>query len=457
MTDAALTRPDLGPRVGELQPAAPAGPPMRLDDYLQLLSEAPLDHVTSLLHERALAAHTGNLSFYDDSRGSYRGYVNISGQEPVYHSLNLSPLVILPAMLAAFLHGIDVDLEKYVERPLQWLHDNRYGEIAPHVFGVLEEAPGKEFQIWLKYSAEKAAIEADYAQILRQFGNKTSAEQHAERAIGNAEFIIAAAHNDYSPKFDLVTGQWIPSGWHAKGRSVEALARLWKITGDRRFRDYALLFGERLIGLWDARRGPFFRDEEGHLCFDSDLAGPPLRALLICYRLSVAQGQPEKARRFLRYAVRFARWLEARQERNGAYPLRIFKERHLNLDRDSREELRWVLSHRREPGSALHLNGVTSPGDVANITLGLIELMECTGRRTYLESIMLGTAYCLYVQNMDPASVAYGLPPSWRHIEDMEDPWQSLDDTYSGDQGGLLERLFLLLEESMSDRPELYR
>jgi hypothetical protein len=291
----------------------------------------------------------------------------------------------------------------------------------------------------VKYTAEASIAEAKMYQLLMKIGwPEQETEIHKNRAISYAEFLITAAKNGFAVKYD---DSWARKGWHAGGRAIRALDEVFEMTHEKRYMTWAQKYGNNLSKRLDQLGGPFFRDEESELCFDSDMSADPVRGLIQCYKLS---GDEE----YLSKAIEIGRWFIERQLEDGAYPLRVFKNPDLNEVIPRLDDLRRILEGRSEPGSALYLVGIASPGDVANITIALIELWETTGNPGYITPIHKGLTYCLYTQNMDESSPAFGLPPSWRPTTSaLSPPWLSIDSTYSGDQGGLIEQMYLIYSD----------
>lgn len=406
--------------------------------YDSIVRDKNAEELTALLDRRIESVHLGNMSTYDEEQGSFRGYVTLTPEGALYHPCNLAPLVIIPGEIAYLSYQEDIDerdLTKVLSS-LDWLRNHRGRELQPGITGILEDQEAKHSEAWVKYTAEAAIAEARMYQLLVKIGwPEPETEVHKNRAISYTEFLIAAARNGFAVKY---SGSWEQKGWHTFGRAIRALDEVFAMTLERRYTTWALRYGNNLSKRLDELGGPFFRDEESELCFDSDISADPVRGLIRCYRLSGDE-------KYLRKAIEIGEWLMDKQLEDGAYPLRIFKNPNFNKATPNLDDLRRILEGRSEPGSALNLVGIASPGDTANITRALIKLWEATGNPDYITPINKGLAYCLYTQNMDESSPVFGLPPSWRPTKtELSPSWLSIDLTYSGDQGGLIEQMYLI-------------
>ncbi|MCG2691252.1 hypothetical protein L6272_00335, partial [Microgenomates group bacterium] len=89
----------------------------------------------------------------------------------------------------------------------------------------------------------------------------------------------------------------------------------------------------------------------------------------------------------------------------------------------------------------------------------LIELWEATGKPSdIIPPINKGLAHCLYTQNMDKTSPVFGLSPSWRPtIGKLSPSWSSVDSTYSGDQGGLIEQMYLMYIDKLFSPEKVFK
>lgn len=412
--------------------------------------------IIPLLPPRLQAVTAGNLSFYDGE--TYRGHVRIDVHGPHYHERNLAPLVIVPALCHASragLLGIRLD---HIMRPLDWLHTNRSLTVDEGLTGIHGDMPSERDTLWVKYTAEMLHAEALAVEILDRLGD-IRAQTYLGRALSRARFLMLAAEHGFAPKLSLSSrsGVWVQTGWHTPGRAVEALAALHDspaVAPEERpaLRQAVFAYGDKLLQLWRVH-GPYLRDEERVRCFDSDIAAAEIRGLVLCYRWMQGDN-PAEANDYLEAANAFAQWLTDHQATTGAYPVRAFPSA---AETTARMYSQQAIEQRHEPGSALDTVGITSPGDTANITLALIRLMEATRDVRWRANILAGLNFCLNTQCLDPASAAYGLPPSWRDIEDVHDWTVSKDGTYSGDQGGHLSNVLLAFRDSWRDFAALYR
>ncbi|MBU1500092.1 hypothetical protein KKE48_04465 [Patescibacteria group bacterium] len=411
------------------------------DYYYDKLRDDNPEELRVLLKTRTKAVHLGNMSTYDEKQKSFRGYAQLTSDGVFYYQCNLVPLVIIPGEIDYLSRQKEIDREDMgkVLSSLDWLHHNQSIDIGPGITGVFENQEGGNKQAWVKYSAEKAIAEARIYQFLtRMTWPDQETKLYKERAISHAEFLAEAAEHSFAVKYDAAGG-WINNGWLSYGRAVRALNEVFKITNDNRYREFAIKYGDKLIETLIDLNGPYFRNEEGVPCFDSDIIADPIKGLIQCHNLS-------GDKQYLYEAMKLKEWLIVKQLKDGAYPLRIFQDPELNKATPRLEQLRTILEGRTESGSALNLVGIASPGDVANITISLIELWEATGKPSdIIPPINKGLAYCLYTQNMDKTSPVFGLSPSWRPtIGKLSPSWSSVDSTYSGDQGGLIEQMYLM-------------
>lgn len=433
-----------------------------------------------VLQRSASLLERANRALYDDEAGSYRGHAKLiadhRGARVAYHELNLALLVASHAEVAAWAHGRPTDLHRYVVRPLEWLERSRVHRLASGASGVAEDmyldrSDGGTVELWVKYTAEALSIRAGLVEACRQRPavrqllarwqiTRIDEQQQLAAASAHGEFLLRAADSGYAPKYALGadgTGRWVDSGWHTLGRAAEALGALYRCTGELRFRRGALDYAQRLIALWEESGGPYFRDEEGVPCFDSDIAAPIIRGELAAAALARSAGKPQRRAEYIELAQKMADWLIARQNPDGSFPLRVFRDAALGAEPVGDDRQRQHLEQRTEPGSALWVGTLVAPGDAANIGEALVELAHETGSRRYARAALHAAAFVLRVQHVhDRSSPVDGALPSWREPGDPDEPWRSRDATYSADQGGLGARMAYALQRSLRSHPELY-
>jgi len=156
---------------------------------------------------------------------------------------------------------------------------------------------------------------------------------------------------------------WSARGWQAFGRVIEAFLNLYEVTGDAKWRDQALAYGEYALSLQEDN-GCFYLINGEY--YNSDLAADPLRALVFLF-------EETKKEEFLKAARRFAGWHIGWQTQEGAWPI--------NIDKDGN-----ILS------------SLIGPGDMPNIGISLLRLHKNTHEEHYLTMAIKAFQYSLTAQ-----------------------------------------------------------
>lgn len=213
-------------------------------------------------------------------------------------------------------------------------------------------------------------------------------------------FMKQARRAGFMYKYDTRTYQWTDTGfcWRAFGYPVTAYLELFEITGDVRYREHALAWGEHGLTL-QAPNGAFYL-LDGQF-WNSDLAASELRGLVFLYEET---GDP----RFLDAARCYADWLLAHQREEGAWPIGI------DLD----DEI-----------CAPNIG----PGDTPNIGISLLRLHRATGAAAYLDAAVKTLHYSLALQAVEDGR--YPLHLNDPHVKWGFWSWEPLYDySLSGDQ-----------------------
>ncbi len=293
-------------------------------------------------------------------------------------------------LLAAYDRWQDEALLEMARRAADWFYEHFVisHPMSVVIGGVRESLP--DGALWTKFAAEYALLAAG---LYRRTGDRIA----LARALQSGGFLIQAGRHSFAPRYDTRQETWRASGWQSFGRVVEAFLELAELTGETRWQERALQWGEFGLTLQAEDGGLYLIDGE---YFNTDIAADELRAFTFLYELS-GQG------RFLAAAGHFADWLLARQRPDGAWPLTI--------DRDSNVVVATV-----------------GPGDMPNIAIALLRLHAVTGQGRYLEAARLALRYSLSVQ-----IVPGGIHP---YADDPQAAWgfwswdPPYDYTVSGDQ-----------------------
>lgn len=336
---------------------------------------------------------------FNAAEGAFHGFYSAPRQhlEPPQTVNLIAPWLLL----AAYDRFQDDSLLQMAQRAAAWFYD-RFAITHPMsvvIGGVRESLP--DGALWTKFAAEYVLLATG---LYRRTGDQTA----LQRALQSAGFLIQSTRHHFAPRYDVRSNAWLPLGWQSFGRVVEAFLELADLTGDSRWQERALVWGEFGLGL-QAEDGGFYLIDDDY--FNTDIAADELRAFTFLYEQT---GQE----RYLTAAVRFADWLLARQRDDGAWPLTI--------DRDGNVVVATV-----------------GPGDMPNIAIALLRLHAVTGQAAYLDAAELALRYSLSMQIVpggphpyaDDPGVAWGFW-SW-------DPYY--DYTVSGDQATHHIRGFLFL------------
>jgi uncharacterized protein YyaL (SSP411 family) len=172
---------------------------------------------------------------------------------------------------------------------------------------------------------------------------------------------------------------WREKGWQSFGRVIEAFLLLESVTGEPRWRELALQWGDYGLSLLAEDGGLYLIDGD---YFNTDIAADELRAFVFLYELT---NRPD----FLAAAEQFAAWLLARQREDGAWPLTI--------DRDGNIVVPTV-----------------GPGDVPNIAIALLRLHTVTRNAHYRDAAFQALRYSLSVQIVPGGGQPYADDPNAR-------------------------------------------
>ena len=213
-------------------------------------------------------------------------------------------------------------------------------------------------------------------------------------------FFKQARKAGFQYKYHTGTYQWSSKGyvWQSFGFPLVCYLELYELTQEKRYLEEAVLWGEQ--GLRQQAEDGCFYLLDGEF-WNSDLTAPELRGL--CF-LSEVTGE----QKYLDAAVRFGRWVAARQREDGSFPI--------GIDSD---------------GEICAPN--VGPGDMPNIALSMLRLHRDTGEQAFLDCAVRAVRYGLSLQ----------AAPDGKYPEHLEDPhvkwgfwsWDPLfDHSLSGDQ-----------------------
>ncbi len=297
------------------------------------------------LEARARAAtYEWLLNQFDEQAGAFWGHFRVPDHyfEPP-QTVNL----IAPwQLLAAYDRYRDGHLLEMAERAAEWFYRQH---VVDHpmsvVAGGVRDGVATD-QIWTKFSAEEVIT------CLGLYG-RTNERRWFDRALQSGRYLIQAGRHGCAPRYSLSSGEWLALGWDSWGRVVEAALLLWQASGEQRWLEEAVRWGEHALRA-QAGDGGFYLIDGDY--YSTDLAADELRALTYLYEATQRDA-------FLGAARRFADWHLARQLPTGAWPLTI--------DRDGNVVVPTI-----------------GPGDIPNIAVALLRLHHVTG-----DSRCLGAAY----------------------------------------------------------------
>ncbi len=212
---------------------------------------------------------------------------------------------------------------------------------------------GRRHELWTKYTAEHAILNAALAR-------RTGESELAERARQSAGFLRRARRHGFAPRYDEQAGAWLAGGWQSFGRVVEACLEMERLTGDAAWAEEALAWGEHGLGLQAADGGFYLLDGE---FYNSDIAADELRAL--CF-LHERTGR----RDFREAALAFGRWHLERERPGGSWPV--------NID-----------AHREAVAE------IVGPGDMSNLSISFLRMSALDPKGPWLAASRraLGYAY----------------------------------------------------------------
>jgi len=325
---------------------------------------------------------------FSEEDGAFYGFYSAPSQHHDFpQTVNL---IASWQLLAAYDRYQDEGLLSTARQVANWFYEHF---VVTHpmsvVIGGVRDGLRSE-ELWTKFAAEFVILNAG-------LHRRTGEPEYLSRARQSAGFLIQSARHDFSPKYNRQMGKWEDWGWQSFGRVIEAFLELERSTGERIWKEHAVRWGEFSLTL-QAPDGSFYLIDDDY--FNTDLAADELRALTFLYERTGRQA-------FLESVQRFADWLLARQQEDGAWPLTI--------DRDGNVVVSTV-----------------GPGDIPNIAVALLRLHAVTNQEAHWEAAMRGFRYSLGTQavpgsthpHLDDPSVRWGFW-SW-------DPYY--DYTLSADQ-----------------------
>jgi hypothetical protein len=210
--------------------------------------------------------------------------------------------------------------------------------------------------LWTKFGAEEVIT------CLGLYG-RTGESVWLDRAEQSGRYLIQARRHGFAPRYDLAANTWLAHGWDSWGRVIEAHVLLWQASGNLRWRDEAILWGDYALTI-QASDGAFYLIDGDY--YNTDLAADELRGLTWLYEIT---GQAV----YWQAARRFADWHLDHQTAAGAWPL--------TLDRDGNVVMPTV-----------------GPGDAPNIAMALLRLHAVTQEAHYRTAAFAGLRYSLGVQ-----------------------------------------------------------
>lgn len=251
----------------------------------------------------------------------------------------------------------------------------------------------KSNELYVKYTGDafltcialyKRTGKEDYLFYIKQFHN----------------FFKQAKKAGFKYKYDTNTYTWSDHGfvWRSFGFPVVCYIELYEATGEKKYLEEAILWGEHGLTL-QSENGCFYLLDGDF--WNSDLTAPEIRGLTFLYEIT---GQ----KKFLTAAKKYCDWLISVQAPDGSWPI--------GIDND---------------GDVCAPN--VGPGDMPNIALSLYRVHKNTKENKYLDSAQKAMHYSLKLQALeggkyplylDDKSVKWGFW-SWDPLHDI---------TLSGDQ-----------------------
>jgi hypothetical protein len=316
------------------------------------------------LERRARAAtYEWLIREFDETAGAFHGHYRVPDRyfEPP-QTVNL----IAPwQLMAAYDRYQDAALLEMAWRAAEWFYRRH---VVDHpmsvVAGGVRDGVATD-HLWTKFAGEE---------VITCLGlyERTGELVWLDRAVQSGRYLIQARRHRFAPRYELSTNTWLARGWDSWGRAVEAHVLLWQSSGDTRWREEALRWGDYALTI-QAHDGSFYLIDGEY--YNTDLAADELRGLVWLYEISGREA-------FLQAARRFADWHLERQTTAGAWPLTI--------DRDGNVVMPTV-----------------GPGDVPNIAVALLRLHHVTGEARYRTAAFAAVRYSLSVQLVPGSSHPY--------------------------------------------------
>lgn len=294
------------------------------------------------------------LDQFDQTAGAFFGHYRVPDE---YREPPQTVNLIAPwQLLAAYDRSQDPSVLDMARRAAAWFY---HRHVVDHPMSVVAGGVRDGIattHLWTKFGAEE---------VITCLGLHTRTRETIwlARAEQGGRYLIQARRHGYAPRYDLAADRWLAHGWDSWGRAAEALVLLWQATGDVRWHDEALLWGEHALAI-QGTDGAFYLIDDDY--YNTDLAADELRALVWLHMIT---GRED----YLRAAIRFADWHLAHQTEAGAWPLTI--------DRDGNVVMPTV-----------------GPGDVPNIGIALLWMHHVTGEERYLNASYAALRYSLSVQ-----------------------------------------------------------
>lgn len=344
---------------------------------------------------------------FNDEVGAFYGFY--SAPDKRFEPPQTVNLIAPWQLLAGYDHYHDAGLLKKAERATDWFYRHF---VVTHpmsvvIGGVRESLPNGA--LWTKFAAEFVMLSAGLY-------TRTANSDYLERARQSGMFLIQSARHRFAPKYDPVSNAWREKGWQSFGRVVEAFLILADVTGEPHWRELALKAGDYGLSLLAEDGGLYLIDDD---YFNTDIAADELRAFTFLYEVT-------HQAIYLEAAEKFAGWLLAHQQPDGAWPLTI--------DRDGNIVVPTV-----------------GPGDIPNIAIAFLRLHAVTHNDVYRDAAYRALRYSLSIQIQPGSDQPYSDDPNvqWGFWSWM--PYY--DYTVSGDQAthhirGLLFALDYLSEHS---------
>lgn len=330
-------------------------------------------------------------SLYDEEEQALRHYYR--GDIQYYSELDSGNYLMAVNYLTMYDRYQDEEMLRKAENCFRWAYRNTT-EIHPMFTWQGGVRDGfKSNELYVKYTGDafltctalyKRTRKDEYLFYIKQFHN----------------FFKQAKKAGFKYKYDTNTYQWSDKGfvWRSFGFPVTAYIELYEVTGEERYLQEAVQWGEHGLTL-QAENGCFYL-LDGEF-WNSDLTAPEIRGLNFLYEIT---GE----KKYLNAARRFGDWLIENQSPAGSWPIGI----------DSDDEI-------CAPNAG--------PGDMPNIAISMIRLHMNTKDQRYLDSAIRAIRYSLSMQAAED-----GKYPLY-----LEDPgvkwgfwsWEPLNDySLSGDQ-----------------------